>query len=145
MTDLTTKQYSLVDVQDLGDARSRGGTRGLAVTRGIGNIAQVEDPLGVALAMGDDGIAFSLDSHQSVALATGYAGRAEAHIYSTNSLAISTGKDGKAKAGPGSAIVLVHRDKYNHIKHVKAGIVGRNGIKPDTWYALNLKGEFVEV
>lgn len=141
---ITGKEYSLVDVQDTGDARSRGGCRGLAATRGVGTIAQVEDPLGVALAIGDESIAFSLDSHQSVAIATGYAGLAEAHVCSTNSLAIATGKEGKAKAGPGSAIVLVYRDKYNHIKHVKAGIVGRNGIKPFVWYKLNHKGEFEE-
>lgn len=142
---ITGKEYGLVDVQDNGDARSRGGTRGLAATRGVGAIAQVEDPLGVALAIGDESIAFSLDSHQSVAIATGFEGRAEAHPFSTSSLAISTGKDGKAKAGHGSAIVLVYRDKYNHIKHVKAGIVGRNGIKPEKWYMLNSKGEFEEV
>lgn len=141
---LTGKTTSLIDVQDIGDARSRGGTRGLAATRGIGNIAQVEDPLAVALAMGDDSLAYALDSHQSVALATGYNGHAEAHVCSTNSVVIATGKNGKAKAGPGSVIVLVYRDKYNHIKHVKSGIAGRNGINPNTWYTLNSKGDFVE-
>lgn len=141
---LATKQYSLVDVQDTGDARSRGGTRGIAATRGIRNIAQVEDPMGVALAMGDESVAFSLDSFQSVALATGYEGRAEAHVCSKNSIAIATGIEGKAKAGIGSVIVLVYRDKYNQIKHARAGVVGRNGLQPDTWYTLNSKGEFAK-
>ena len=141
---ITCKTPSPVDVQDIGDARSRGGMLGLAASRGIGNIAQVEDPLAVAVAMGDEGLAYALDSHQSVALATGYNGHAEAHICSTDSVVIATGKNGKAKAGPGSVIVLVYREKYNHIKHVKSGIAGRNGLKPDTWYTLNSKGEFVE-
>ena len=141
---ITCKTPSIIDVQDIGDARSRGGTRGLAATRGIGNIAQVEDSLSVAVAMGDESRAYALDAHQSVALATGYDGYAESHVCSTDSVVIATGKNGKAKAGHGSVIVLVYRDKYNHIKHVKSGIVGRDGIKPDTWYTLNSKGEFVE-
>ena len=48
----------------------------------------------------------------------GYDGYAESHVCSTDSVVIATGKNGKAKAGHGSVIVLVYRDKYNHIKHV---------------------------
>ncbi|UXC38248.1 hypothetical protein [Cupriavidus gilardii] len=35
-------------------------------------------------------------------------------------------------------------DDYARILHIRAAIAGQDGIKPDTWYALNAAGEFVE-
>ena len=54
-------------------------------------------------------------------------------------------KNSRAKAARGSAIVLVRRDADDNIKYIKAALVGEGGIKPDTYYALDEKGKFVEV
>jgi hypothetical protein len=60
------------------------------------------------------------------------------------SVACALGKNSKAKASNGSAIVCIYRDGFGTIKHIKSSLVGENGIKPDTWYTLNEHGEFVE-
>jgi hypothetical protein len=57
---------------------------------------------------------------------------------------MATGFFGKAKAANGCAIVLVRRDGDGNIVHIRAGKVGDNGIKADTYYTLNAQGEFEE-
>ena len=71
---------------------------------------------------------------ESPASATGYRGAASA-----------TGCEGRAQGTDGNALFLVFRDDDYHIVHAKAAIVGRDGIKPNTFYTLNENGEFVEV
>jgi hypothetical protein len=58
---------------------------------------------------------------------------------------MSSGYEGKAKGVDGNAIFLVFRDDEYNIIHAKAAIVGREGIKPDVFYALDKNGDFVEV
>ena len=63
--------------------------------------------------------------------------------------ATASGVGGKAKASEGSAIFLVERrndnsGKRNEVLAVFAGIAGRDGIKPDTFYTLT-DGTPVEV
>ena len=82
------------------------------------------DPESPASATGDQG----------AASATGYRGAASA-----------TGCEGRAQGTDGNALFLVFRDDDYHIVHAKAAIVGRDGIKPNTFYTLNENGEFVEV
>jgi len=48
-------------------------------------------------------------------------------------------------AKEGSAIVVCNRDNEGKLRHIRAGIVGRDGLKPGTWYVLNDAGEFEEV
>jgi len=60
------------------------------------------------------------------------------------SVACSAGRYGKASGKEGCALFLVYRDCAWNIVHAKAAIVGRDGIKPDTFYSLNAAGEFVE-
>jgi hypothetical protein len=55
------------------------------------------------------------------------------------------GREGKAKAELGGAIVLVNRDQTGNIVHIRASKVGENGIKAGVWYQLDAGGEFVEV
>ena len=76
---------------------------------------------------------------QGAASATGYRGAASA-----------TGFYGKVRGKDGSALFLVYRrDDYSaqhgEILHVWAGIVGKDGIKADTWYALDENGRPQEV
>ena len=86
---------------------------------------------------------------ESPASSTGYQGAASST--GKHSVALAAGIQGKAMASTGSAIVLCYRDEesegddYGRILHIKAGIAGQDGIKPDAWYQLNADGEFVEV
>ena len=86
---------------------------------------------------------------ESPASSTGYQGAASST--GKYSVALAAGIQGKAMASTGSAIVLCYRDEesegddYGRILHIKAGIAGQDGIKPDAWYQLNADGEFVEV
>jgi hypothetical protein len=54
------------------------------------------------------------------------------------------GTRAKARAGVGGAIVLAHRDEAGHLLGIRAAMVGQQGIKPDVWYELDDKGEFVK-
>ncbi len=85
----------------------------------------------------------------SAATNTGY--QSAASVEGKHAVAASLGIQGKAKASVGGAIVLCYRDidaggeDYGRILHIRAGIAGQEGVKPDTWYSLSDSGEFVEV
>ena len=79
----------------------------------------------------------------SAATNTGYQSAAE--VSGEHSIAASLGGKSKARAGVNGAIVCVYRNDDGELIHIRASKVGENGIKPDTWYALNKDGEFVEV
>ena len=69
------------------------------------------------------------------ASATGYSGAASA-----------TGDRGRVCGAEGCALFLVYRDEVSgDILHAWAGIAGRNGIKPLTWYQLDSDGKPQEV
>ena len=79
----------------------------------------------------------------SAATNTGYQSAAE--VKGAESVAASLGIQGRARAAAGGAIVLCYRDENDgRLIHIRASKVGENGIKPDTWYALDAQGEFVE-
>ncbi len=61
------------------------------------------------------------------------------------SVAIATGCESKAKAGEGSAIVIVSRADDGSLLHIFASKVGENGIKADTFYMLDKFGVPQEV
>ena len=115
------------------------------------------DPESPASSTGDRGAASST-GNQGAASSTGNRGAASstgdygaASSTGKHSVALAAGIQGKAMASTGSAIVLCYRDEesegddYGRILHIKAGIAGQDGIKPDAWYQLNADGEFVEV
>ena len=80
----------------------------------------------------------------SPASATGYRGAASAT--GQHAVALAAGKEGRAKGREGCALFLVYRSPDDgSILHAKALIVGKNGIKPDTWYCLNSSGEVEKV
>ena len=81
--------------------------------------------------------------YQSAATNTG--NRSAAEVKGAESVAASLGIQGRARAAAGGAIVLCYRDENDgRLIHIRASKVGENGIKPDTWYALDAQGEFVE-
>lgn len=80
----------------------------------------------------------------SAATNTGYQSAAE--VKGPESVAASLGIQGRARAAAGGAIVLCYREESDgRLVHIRASKVGENGTKPDTWYALDAAGEFVEV
>lgn len=74
--------------------------------------------------------------------ATGDRGAASAT--GTSGAAMASGRYGRAQGADGCALFLVYRDDNWNIKHAWGGIVGKNGIKPLTWYSLDERGEPVE-
>ena len=70
--------------------------------------------------------------------------RSDAEVTSTGSVAVALGIKGRARASAGGAIVLCYRQDNGVLIHIRASKIGENGIKPDTWYVLNERGEFVE-
>ena len=83
---------------------------------------------------------------RSAAINTGDSSYAE--VAGDGSVAIVTGSNSEAKAGLGSAIVVVERGEFNGktypLLNIKAAIVDGEKIKADTWYELR-NGEFMEV
>jgi hypothetical protein len=113
-------------------AASATGTRGAASATGYQGAASATGDQGAASATGDQGAA-SATGDQGAASATGYQGAASA-----------TGYQGKASGKAGNALFLAERDDYYNIIAVWAGIVGKDSVKPDTWYTL-VNGVAVEV
>jgi hypothetical protein len=59
---------------------------------------------------------------------------------------MASGFEGRAMGADGCALFLVNRDsKTGVIRHAWAGIVGRDGIKPNQFYMLDDNGQPVEV
>ncbi|MEN4196201.1 DUF7666 domain-containing protein [Serratia marcescens] len=79
----------------------------------------------------------------SAASNTGYQSAAE--VSGSHSVAAAYGIEGKARAAENSALVLCYRNEEGELIHIRASKVGENGIKPNTWYALNEDGQFEEI
>ncbi len=123
-------------------AASATGYQGAASATGDQGAASATGYRGAASATGDYGAA-SATGARGAASATGYQGAASAT--GESSVAAATGWNGRAQGAEGCAIVLVHRDDYGKIIHIRASKVGDNGIKPGVWYKLSSDGHFVEI
>ena len=98
---------------------------------------------GAASSTGTRGAASSTGDY-GAASSTGYQGAASNTGYQGAAMAI--GFDGRVMGAAGNALFLVHRDPDNgEITHAWAGVVGRDGIKPEVWYRLDASGAPVEV
>ena len=137
-------------------AASATGTRGAASATGEQGAASATGYQGAASATGYQGAA-SATGYQGAASATGTRGaasatgtRGAASATGEFSAAMASGIAGKASGADGSALFLVERidnwgaDDHGKIIAVWAGIVGQDGIKPDTFYSLR-DGKPVEV
>ena len=69
--------------------------------------------------------------------------RAHASVSGENAIAVAVGANSYARAANGGFIALAQYDE-DTVVAVKTAQVGKDGIKPDTWYKLSPTGEFVE-
>jgi hypothetical protein len=122
-------------------AATASGRHGAATASGDCGAATASGWYGAATASGDCGAA-TASGEYGAATASGRSGAATAE----HSTAVAHASfNGKARAVEGAAIHLDERDPDSgEILHVFAGIAGRDGVKPDTWYRLN-GGKLVEV
>ena len=147
-------------------AASATGYRGAASATGYGGAASATGYGGAASATGDYGAASAI-GHRGAASATGYHGVASATGYhgaasatgdqgaasatgdqgaasatGASSIAMASGIRGSVSGEKGCALFLVNRNpETGIIHHAWAGIVGRNGIKPNTFYTLDDNGD----
>ena len=114
------------------------GHRGAASATGDHGAASATGNYGAASARGDLGAA-SATGKFGAASATGEQGAASAT--GASSTAMASGIRGSVSGEKGCALFLVNRNpETGIIHHAWAGIVGRNGIKPNTFYTLDDKG-----
>ena len=122
-------------------AATASGTQGAATASGRRGAATASGRRGAATASGDRGAA-TASGTQGAATASGWRGAATASGW--RGAATASGFEGKARGKEGCALFLVERSTNDEILHAWAGIVGRDGIKPDQFYRL-VGGKPVEV
>jgi hypothetical protein len=140
-------------------ASSSTGNRSAASSTGYGSVSRSAGYYSVSSSTGDNSVSSSVGEgsvssstggrsvssstgDNSVSSSTGIYSLAEA--LGPNSVAVSAGRSGRARAKEGSAIMCCYRSKTGELIHIRAGIAGRDGIKPGVWYELNEHGAFVE-
>ena len=144
----TTSRCKPIDPESPASAT---GTQGAASATGYQGAASATGTQGAASATGTRGAA-SATGTRGAASATGYLGAASATGYQgaasatgTRGAAMASGYEGRASGVDGNALFLVYRDNGYNIVHAKAAIVGKDGIKANTFYMLDKDGAFVEV
>ncbi len=134
--------FSRAEPIDPASPASATGTSGAASATGYRGAASATGTRGAASATGTSGAA-SATGYRGAASATGYSGAASATGYrgaasatGDSGAAMASGRFGRAMGADGCALFLVERDDEWKITAAWAGIAGRDGIKPLTWYTL---------
>jgi hypothetical protein len=147
----TAADQTSVMTADYGGAATASGTRGAATASGYQGAATASGTGGAATASGDwgaatasgDGGAATASGYQGAATASGTRGAATASgdggaatASGWRGAATSSGYAGKVRGKTGCALFLAERGPNGEILNVWAGIAGRDGIEPDTFYRL---------
>jgi hypothetical protein len=140
--------YGAAQASGYRGAAQASGYQGAAQASGDYGAAQASGTQGAAQASGDYGAA-QASGYQGAAQASGTQGAAQAsgtqgaaQASGEASTALASGHRGKVSGKTGCALFLVYRDpSTGAILHAWAGIVGRDGIKPDMFYTLNRDGQ----
>ena len=126
------------------------GNHGHAAATGYYGHAAATGYSGHAAATGDSGHA-AATGYSGHAAATGDYGHAAAtgdygHAAATGNYGCSfAGFGGRAKAATSGALAICWYDNKAKRARIVSSNVGENGIKADTWYEVNERGELVEV
>ena len=156
--DLTQEAVSWVMARTKPEGEIAKRDNGLATASGYQGAATASGNNGAATASGDQGTA-TASGDQGTATASGYHGAATASGYQgaatvsgnngaatasgdygtatasgDQGTAMATGYHGHVRGSIGSAVFAVERDAKRNIMSVACGIVGQDGILPDTWY-----------
>jgi hypothetical protein len=121
-------------------AASNTGNRSAASNTGNRSAASNTGYQSAASNTGDYSAASNTGNY-SAASNTGY--QSAASNTGADGVAAAFGLESKAKGGAQSILIVAWHDGQR--KRTTVGYVGENGIKPDTWYRANAKGELVEV
>ena len=132
-TERSTGDYGAASSTGDYGAASSTGYQGAASSTGIYGAASSTGIYGAASSTGDYGAASSTGIY-GAASSTGRKGAA-----------MASGFEGRVMGTDGNALFLVRRDSDGKITHAWAGIVGRDGIKPNVWYQLGTDGQPKEV
>jgi hypothetical protein len=120
----SNKPNTVVKAEGKNQAATASGDYGAATASGNSGAATASGDYGAATASGDSGAA-TASGNSGAATASGDYGAATA-----------SGRNGRARGKDGCALFLTERDGDWKIITAWAGIVGRDGIKADTYYTL---------
>jgi hypothetical protein len=134
-------RYGAATASGESGAATASGWCGAATASGESGAAIASGVYGAATASGESGAA-TASGESGAATASGWCGAATANH--ATAAAMASGYNGKARGVKGAMLALSERDNDGNILNAWAGIVGRDGIKPDTFYTLK-NGKPIEV
>ncbi|MED5538670.1 MAG: hypothetical protein VX661_12605 [Pseudomonadota bacterium] len=141
---VATKPNGLATASGYQGAATASGDQGAATASGDQGAATASGTQGAATASGTRGAA-TASGTRGAATASGYQGAATASGY--QGAAMAPGKDGRVMGAHGVALFAVERGDWDGRGYpalsTASGIVGQDGIKPDTWYRAEA-GKLVE-